>query len=148
MNKSQAHARILAGAHETFEHEEHGKFDITLTIRAIQHDTIPYDKVYIEITPEIAQLVWQTREVDLDRVCELTADEANVPILIFVHTSGHIIADGSHRVIRRYLDNQAKLYAYLVKVEDAIRPNLANCIELDWGQGDAIFSQRDSFRNK
>lgn len=149
LTKAQVNVLRARGAHETFAHEHDGEFDITETWKAISQNLIPFQRVAFPLTDDIAHLTWTNREIDFDRVCDLTPDELLDPILILLTDTGkHILADGSHRLMRLWFDGAKEVRAFMVPISAAIRPNKAGMVELDWGQGNAIFEQKSDFQNK
>lgn len=141
MTKTQLMAMIARSngrIHESFEHEHDGLFDITaMRAWAVQTKLKPMS---VRIS-DVLETVLTTRIIDEQRVREL--DEAswrNDPAMVVVYDNptAHLLVDGSHRIVRRYLEGETLFYAYFVPERNIIRPDSREWMQgtklgIDWG---------------
>lgn len=142
VSKSQLMTMVARGEmRETFEHEEEGMFDVTAMREFARANLSP---IQIDLDC-VVDFVKEQRVHDMQRVYDLTPDQRDEPILYVCCTepaplpTTYLLIDGSHRVLRRKLDNFDHVDAYVLDRAQIIRPDWSlfgrtrDLLNMDWG---------------
>lgn len=125
-------------AHESFEHTQHGLFDVT---EMRLHAPELGEKHLIDLAMVIPHLQGDEREVDMSRVRSLDPHSWLYDPAMFIQigeTDGVpdvIMVDGHHRAMRRHLEGLTDMEAWLIPIDKVIRPNMEAMIRgPEWGE--------------
>lgn len=144
--KTQAMADVFSGrAREAFTFvPDDGTAERHYDISALR-DLISKSKVVVPLltvyTWDVAPHLRETRAWDPERVRALTEEQCEEPGIALVEPDGkggltHIIADGTHRIIRREADGREFISLYEVAEKDAPRVGAGwgRLPGMEWGE--------------
>lgn len=155
MNKSEAAKLVAAGLTvEVFHHATLGVFNVSwlrraaaeLARRGQRPLTCAFDDVRAEDgSADPHEFLISQREVDLERVKELTKDQLEDPLIFLLcppETNGvgetHLLVDGIHRLVARRERGYADFSFWLVPLGAARRIDPDSGIQVPWGEKDVV----------
>ncbi len=122
---------------ECFTHEHYGQFDVTMMRSAAEHGM--YGKpVIFPWYPEseyILAYLMQYRDWEKERIRELleSGDYKSDPVLMVKHEDhAYTLIDGIHRLIGRWVSKLPTFYAYVIALDNVIRPT-DDYVQPEWG---------------
>jgi hypothetical protein len=160
--KDEMHRLVVAGiANETFQHETLGHFDITMMRRAIElvKDRLTvyscnFDQLGMVdgIEADGYTYLTQHREIDRERVKNLTDEQIEEPLIILDCPAGtngtgrsDLLVDGIHRLVARKERGKEGFSFYRLPLEHAPRIDDSKVgvdfVQLQWGEKDLIPGQ-------
>lgn len=148
VKKSQLAKLVAKGrVHESFVHSTCGTFDITL-MREFAQKNVRFsadgevresevELVLLTINEEVKQFIMQSRDVEEERIMELSEESWDRDPIMGVHypDGTTLLIDGHHRILRRLIEGKTDVIAYMFKPEQIIRPQTGwgDMKGVEWG---------------
>lgn len=147
--KSQVAKLQAAGvARESFVHSVLGHIDITtlrLAIAAMKPPAHTFNFADTKVedstmtAEEALQFLLDQREVDEERVNELTLEQLEEPIITLIDDGGYsYVVDGIHRLTARFRRGYPTFSTYILHEKNAPRIDSSKWVDLPWGEKELI----------